>query len=93
MICPNDRGLSQPQTICSEQPAMSADHPTGPVSHDWHEPAKGLDALGDLANLLVRVSARIARVSGQGVDTDIGDRKPANSEPWPIVGDRRSIAI
>ena len=67
------RHLGHAELAAGEQPAMPGDHIAVAVDQDRDIEAEGLDAVGDLPDLLLGVAPRVCRVRFQLVDATVND--------------------
>ena len=73
------RHLAPAELAASEQPAVTGDHLIVTIDQDWDIEAKGLDAVGDLPDLLLAVEPRVRGIGLEFFDRPINDFKRLDS--------------
>jgi len=82
MIEPNRWDLGKAEVLGCEDSSMSRDHVQIGTDQNRDVEAEGLDAPGDLPDLLLAVDAAVARVWFELVDRNISDGELSASSWW-----------
>src|SRR6266404_8743470 len=61
---------------------MATDHVEVSIDQDWHIEAEGLDALGNLPDLLLAVQPRVRRIGFKLFDRSVNDFKRLGAPYW-----------
>jgi hypothetical protein len=72
---PDCWNLAPAKALARQQSTVARDHVEIGVDEDWDVEPEGLDAAGDLTNLLCTVLTRVAGVRLHAIKRNIGDRK------------------